>query len=141
MAKLSELLDLPVIAELTRPNGNRRVFTLFAQRQAQCALAAPAIYALLRGVESLSEGPRRQQLATFLTELLATGPTVLAFDREAAIWLAGGAIDRLRRQRNWSALDGQLAAIAATRELTLVTHNASAFAGVSGLKVDDWFRP
>ena len=66
MAKLSHLLDLPVIAELTRPNGNRRVFTLFQRQQAQCAIAAPTSYALLRGVELMHEGARRALVRAFV---------------------------------------------------------------------------
>lgn len=141
MAKLSYLLDLPVLAELTRPTGNRRVFTLFARHHAQSALAAPSLYALLRGVEALHAGERREQLQRFVQELWLNGPAVLAFDREAAIWLAAAAADRIRVQRNWSALDGQLAAIAATRDLVLVTRNASAFSGLERVRVEDWFRP
>lgn len=141
MAKLLYLLDLPVLAELTRPNGNRRVFTLYEQRQKQCALAAPGLYAMLRGINALHEGARREQLAQFAEELLRAGPTVLAFDAEAAIWLARSEVERWRLERSWSALDAQLAAIAATRELALVSRNASAFAGIGDLKVEDWFRP
>ncbi|WP_028081131.1 type II toxin-antitoxin system VapC family toxin [Solimonas soli] len=139
MAKLSHLLDLPVIAELSRPNGNRRVFTLFQQRQALCALAAPASYALQRGIELMHAGERRQRLLDFVAELLRSGPPVLPFDGEAASWLARHEPERARRA--WSLLDGQQAAIAATRELALVTRNASAFAGIAGLRVEDWFRP
>lgn len=141
MAKLTHLLDLPVLAELTRPTGNRRVFTLFARHQAQAAIAAPAAYALLRGVEALHPGPRREQLSAFVSELLVNGPPVLPFDRDAAVWLASTAAERARSQRGWSAIDGQLAAIAATRELALVTRSGSSFAGLAGLRVEDWFRP
>ena len=139
--KLDYLLDLPVLAELTRPNGNRRIFTLFAQRQLQCALAAPTLHALLRGIDGLPDGPRRQHLQAFTAELLLCGPTVLPFDREAAIWLAGRGVERLRVQRNGTILDGQQAAIAATRDLALVTRHASSFAGIGSLRIDDWFRP
>lgn len=136
MAKTLYLLDLHVLAELTRPGGNRRVFTLFQQRQGSCALAAPVVTALLRGVEMLPEGIRRERLRGFLQELLQSGPPVLAFDREAALWLAREAA---RRTRSWTALEGQLAATAAVNDLTLVTRS-TAFAGTPGLKLDDWFR-
>ncbi|MFT4045092.1 MAG: hypothetical protein QM661_00175 [Solimonas sp.] len=139
MAKLGYLLDLPVVAELTRPNGNRRIFTLFQQRQALCAIAAPASYALQRGVELMHDSERSTQLRAFVTELLRSGPPVLPFDGDAASWLAR--VDSERIRRNWSSHDGQLAAIAATRELTLVTRNASPFAGLGDLRAEDWFRP
>ncbi|HET8882028.1 MAG TPA: hypothetical protein VFM56_07620 [Solimonas sp.] len=141
MAKPRYLLDLPVLAELTRPAGNRRVFTLFQQHQSACATGAPVSYALLRGVASLRDAERRERLQRFAAELLLAGPPVLAFDHDAAIWLARVEIDAIRARRNWTVLDGQLAAIAATRELTLVTRGAAAFAGVADLRVEDWFRP
>ena len=139
MAKLSYLLDLPVIAELTRPNGNRRVFTLFQRQQAHCAIAAPTGYALLRGIELMHESARRTLLRTFVDELLRSGLPVLPFDGDAARWLARAEAERARR--NWTSLDGQQAAIAATRELVFVTRSASSFAGLAGLRVEDWFRP
>ncbi|NKF21165.1 type II toxin-antitoxin system VapC family toxin [Solimonas marina] len=141
MAKLVYLLDLPVLAELTRPNGNRRIFTLFQQRQAVCAIGAPTTYALLRGIGELLESTRRIQLQTFAQELLMAGPSVLPFDGDAAVWLARPEAEQARQRRNWNGLDAQTAAIAATRDLTLVTRNASAFAGLTGLRVEDWFRP
>jgi predicted nucleic acid-binding protein len=135
------LLDLPVLAELTRPAGNRRVLNLFHEHQSVSMIAAPVAEALLRGVDALPEGARRSQLWTFAQELLRSGPTVLAFDREAALWMAREAGRRSRSQRPWTHLQGQQAAIAVTRELSLVTANRQAYAGVSGLRIDDWFRP
>ncbi|HEX4896416.1 MAG TPA: hypothetical protein VFV11_08825 [Solimonas sp.] len=141
MARLAYLLDLPVLAELTRPTGNRRVLNLFQQHQALCAVAAPVAGSLLRGVESLHEGPRRTQLTAFVAELLRSGPPVLPFDREAAIWLAREAQRRQRLARPWRTLEGQQAAIAATRELVLVTQRTGHYAGAEGLRCEDWFRP
>lgn len=141
MAKLLYLLDLPVLAELSRPNGNRRVFTWYEQRQRQCAMAAPCLYALLRGINGLPENERQAALRQFAEELQRSGPPVLGFDQEAALWLGRERVERWRQERGWSALESQQAAIAASRELSLVTRNASAFAGIADLKVEDWFKP
>ncbi|MDD3765531.1 MAG: hypothetical protein PHP86_19720 [Nevskiales bacterium] len=141
MAQHQFLLDLPVLAELTRPTGNRRVLTLFREHQHLAAIAAPVAYALLRGVESLAEGARRTQLSQFVLELLRSGPPVLPFDGEAAIWLAREAPRRERQGRSWTPLEGQQAAIATIHELTLVTRSPAVYAGVQNLRVEDWFRP
>lgn len=140
MARRTHLLDLDVLAELTRPAGNRRVFTLFQARQAGCALAAPVVFALQRGIEQMLESARKRALVVFASELLASGMPVLAFDGDAARWLARESARRARLGREWSLLEGQLAAIAGAQELTLVTRNA-AYAGTPGLKLEDWFRP
>lgn len=139
MAKTLYLLDLDVLAELTRPNGNRRIVTLFAQRQAACALAAPALSVFLSGIESLSESPRKLALASFARELLRSGLPVLAFDREAALWLARETARRA--ERRWSTLEGQQAAIAVSTDHTLVTRAIAEYSGTAGLRIEDWFRP
>ncbi len=141
MAKPGFLLDLPVLAELTRPNGNRRVFTLFQQRQALSAIAAPAWVAWLRGLDLMPEGPRRQQLSAFSAELLRGGPPVLALDREAALWLGRQAGRWDRSGRAWKRLDGEQAAIAASQDMVLVTRLPHPLAGTEGLRMEDWFRP
>lgn len=135
------LLDLAVLAELTRPSGNRLVLTRFRRHQHDCATAASVVYALLRGIESLPDGPRRSQLDAFVQELLRSGPPVLPFDLEAARWLARTAPGRERQYRAWTAVEGQLAATAAVHELRLVTRSPGTYAGAEGLALEDWFRP
>lgn len=135
------LLDLAVLVELTRPTGNRLVLTRFRQHQHDCAIAAITAYALLRGIESLPEGPRRVPLAAFAQELLRSGPPVLGFDLDAARWLAHEAPRRERQYRRWNTLEGQQAAIAAVHELRLVTRSPTTYAGAENLATEDWFRP
>jgi tRNA(fMet)-specific endonuclease VapC len=141
MARPRYLLDLAVIAELTRPTGNRLVLTRFRQHQHDCAMAAVTVYTLQRGIESLADGPRRAQLEAFVQELLRSGPPVVPFDLDAARWLARVAPRRERQYRPWSAIEGQQAATAAVRELRLVTRSAGAYAGADGVATEDWFRP
>ena len=139
MAKTLYLLDMDVLAELTRPAGNRRIVTLFAQRQSACALSAPMLSYFLAGLESLADNARKTALLQFARELLRSGLPVLAFDREAALWLAREGARR--RERRWSSLQGQQAAIAATTEHVLVTRAVAEYSGAPSLKIEDWFRP
>lgn len=141
MAKPLYLLDLDVLAELTRPAGNRRVHTLFQQRQFGCALAAPALYALIRGIGALPEGPRRHQLGAFASELLKGSLPVLAFERESALWLARENNRRGSLSSSWTVMEGQLAGIAAAHEMSLVTRNPTLYGNAPGLRCEDWFRP
>ncbi len=141
MARRIYLLDLAVLAELTRPAGNRQVLTRFRQHETVSAIAAATAYALVRGVETLPEGPRRNQLAAFAHELLGSGLPVLPFDREAAIWLAREMPRRERQGRPWTRTEGEQAAIAAVNEMVLVTRTPGLYAGASGVRTEDWFRP
>jgi tRNA(fMet)-specific endonuclease VapC len=141
VARSTHLLDLAVLAELTRPAGNRQILTRFRQHQHGSAIAAPVAYSLLRGIEAMPEGARRAQLAAFVQELLRSGPPVIPFDREAAIWLAREMPRRERQNRGWTLIEGQQAAIAAVHELILVTRTPAVYAGASGVRTEDWFRP
>lgn len=139
MAKTLYLLDMDVLAELTRPAGNRRIVTLFAQRQSACAFSAPMLSAFMTGLESLADNARKAALMQLARELLRSGLPVLSFDREAALWLAHEGARR--RERRWTALQGQQAAIAATTEHVLVTRAMAEYSGTPSLRVEDWFRP
>lgn len=139
--RVAYLLDLPVVAELTRPLGNRRVFTLFQQRQSRCAMAAPVLAALVEGVEQLPEGPRRQQLRAFVQELLRGGPEVVAYDREAALAQARQAARWQRLARPPGRLAQAQAALALARDWIWVTRLPQPIANTEGLRCEDWFRP
>jgi len=64
---------------------------------------------------------------------------VLPFDRTAAEWMgAEGA--RLRKRGVTPAYrDAQIAAVAATRKLIVVTRNVDDFSSFSGVRVQNWF--
>ena len=74
----------------------------------------------------------------FLEEVVAKQLPILPYDEQAARWHA---LERARLSltgRTPSFVDGQIAAIAVTNGLTLVTRNSNDFQFFSGLTVEDW---
>jgi tRNA(fMet)-specific endonuclease VapC len=63
----------------------------------------------------------------------------LGYDQSAAEWQAAEVARLLSIGRPAALLDGQLAAVAATNNLILVTRNVKDFTFYSGLIVEDWF--
>lgn len=90
------------------------------------------------GTRRLPDGRRREALEVFVHALPARFP-VLRYDERAAQWHARqrARLEREGVQRPFA--DGQIAATAATNELTLVTRNVGDFAGFSGIDVETWW--
>ncbi len=139
MGSLSFLLDSNVLAELTRGEANAGVMAKLAEHRAVCATSALALHELAYGVAQLPDGARKARLQRFIGGLLECGMAILPYDQEAALWharerarLAAEGIDAPFR-------DGQVAAVAASRKLTLVSRNPADFQHFAGLSSTSWF--
>lgn len=131
-------LDTTVLAEATRPSPDRRVTRRLNAAVGDAALPAPCWHELVFGVRRLPRGRRREALEDFVHSLPARFP-VLPYTADAAEWHAE---ERARLQaagRERPFADGQIAAIAATANLVLVTRNVSDFQGYRGLRVQSWW--
>ena len=82
---------------------------------------------------------RQERLNSYLQALLASGLTVLPYDRDAALWHGAQRAHLEARGQRPPFADGQIAAIAATQKLVLVTRNTADFATFEGLEVRNWF--
>lgn len=104
----------------------------------QCAIPAPVWHELQYGSERLPEGKRRDVLQSYFAEVVAPSFEVLPYDDVAAL---RHAIERARLERAGKTppfVDGQIAAIALTHNLVLVTRNVRDFSPFTGLKIENW---
>jgi tRNA(fMet)-specific endonuclease VapC len=132
------LLDTNVISELLRDPPSRSVERRVAQHQAASALAAPTVDELQFGISRLASGRRRELLQSWLEKIVEDFP-VLAFDREAALWLGRERARLAGIGRTAALYDGQIAAIAAVHDLTLVTRNTADYRPFAKLRTANWF--
>ena len=104
-------------------------------------MALPSVvwHEFVYGVERMDGGQRRLYLANYLNEVVRPSMPVIPYDVAAAQWHgeARAALEAQGQSRPFA--DGQIAAIAATRELILVTRNTSDFTDYDGLHVENWF--
>ena len=137
------LLDTNVISEPARPDPNAGVVDQLEARGGEVALPAPAWHELIYGVERMPEGKRRTYLADYVSEVVRPSMPIIPYDRAAAHWhgTARAALEAQGRPQPF--VDGQIAAIAATRSLILVTRNTSDFEAYEeldeALHVENWF--
>lgn len=117
---------------------NVRVVKKLGQLSGQCAIAAPVWHELIYGASRLPAGKRRTALEDYLQDVVRSSFPVLPYDDTAAEW-HGKVRARLEEGgRTPPFVDGQIAAIAHTRGLVLVTTNTRDFRPFPDLETADW---
>src|SRR3954471_3138914 len=130
---LKFLLDTTIVSAPIAKEPNRRVMKKLEQQGAHCAIAAPVWHELIYGASRLPAGKRRTALEEYLHGVVRSSFPILPYDDAAAEW-HGKERARLEDDgRTPAFVDGQIAAIAATNSLVLVTSNAKDFRPFAGL--------
>ncbi|HVT07507.1 MAG TPA: type II toxin-antitoxin system VapC family toxin [Polyangia bacterium] len=135
---LKFLLDTTIVSAPIAKEPNRRVVKKLEQHGAHCAIAAPVWHELIYGASRLPAGKRRTALEEYLHHVVRSSFPVLAYDEAAAEW-HGKERARLEDEgRTPPFVDGQIAAIASTQSLVLVTSNTKDFRAFAGVETMDW---
>ncbi|MBI2799849.1 MAG: type II toxin-antitoxin system VapC family toxin [Gammaproteobacteria bacterium] len=136
------LLDTNVLSEFMRPTPEPRVLRWFEAQQGLKFLTTAVTRAeLLLGVALLPPGKRRDRIALAIEQTFEEdfAGNCLPFDTAAAGEYAILVAARVRAGKPISTEDAQIAAIALTNGLTLVTRNHKDFVAIAGLAlVDPW---
>ena len=134
------LLDTNVVSELTKPQPNAGVLQALTQHEAVCAISAVTLEELVYGCHRLAPGARQDWLLRWLQGLPARLP-VLPFDQQAAVWLGAECARLAGLGRTAPRTDGEIAAVAVSQGLTLVTRNVRDFDAFTELTIADWHTP
>jgi tRNA(fMet)-specific endonuclease VapC len=137
---LEFLLDTSIVSNPSAQQPNERLVARLERHTAGCAIAAPVWHELIFGTRRLPAGRRRDRLETYLQNVVKRAFPILPYDDVAAEWHG---IERARLTdlgKTPPFVDGQIAAIARSNDLTLVTTNTKDFAPFKGLRVADWTR-
>ena len=137
---MNVLLDTNVLLEAMRQQPDAAVMEQLKEGGHELHTASVVIHELRYGVQRLPKGRRRARLDSYVQSLLASGLTVLAYDTTAALWHSDQRASLEARGVNAPFADGQIAAIAATQGLVLVTRNISDFEVFDGLQLLNWFE-
>jgi tRNA(fMet)-specific endonuclease VapC len=132
------LLDTSTLSAVIAPKPNRTVLRRLEQRGIQCATASVVWNELTYGCERLEPGKRKVELAAYLRDVVLKSFPILPYDQEAATWHALARARQERADRPVPYVDGQIAAIASTHDLILVTSNVKDFTRFKGLTAEDW---
>jgi tRNA(fMet)-specific endonuclease VapC len=135
---LKYLLDTNILSEPMNLTPNKDVMEKLKENAAEIATASPVWHELLYGAFKLPTSKKRKALETYLFDVILPDIPLFPYDSRAARWHAE---ERARLQAKGltpAFVDGQVAAIAATNTLTLVTRNTSDYKQFRGLKIISW---
>ncbi len=135
------VLDTNVASELMRPASAPAVAVWIGQQDVQDLFLTAVSEAELRfGIEILPFGKRRTSLEASLNRWFDLGfaNRVLPFDSGAARVYANIAAGQRRAGRPVGEADCQIAAIARSRGMAVVTRNVRHFAGTGVQTIDPW---
>ena len=134
------LLDTNVVSEAIKTAPNDNVMQKLEKHQNEMATAAIVWHELQFGCRRLPVSRIRSLIEAYLESVVAWSLDILPYDRAAAEWHAVQRV-RLAAEGNPAPfVDGQIAAIAKTNRLTLVTRNVHDFSMFSGLEVQNWHQ-
>lgn len=132
------LLDTNAISEPLRPSPNPHLLRRMEDNEGHIAIPSVVWHELLYGCWRLPESKRRDAIEQYLFDVVRATIPILAYDAQAAQWHSAERSRLARLGQPPSFADGQIAAVAATQGLTLVTANTSDFANFARLEATNW---
>lgn len=134
------LLDTSIVSAPVAKVPSVQLVRRIERHSHEAAIAAPVWHELVYGVRRLPRGRRRDALTAYVEEVVGASFPVLPYDETAAAWHGR---ERARLEKRGTPppyVDGQIAAVARTNDLVLVTANPKDFALFEDLEVQDWTR-
>ena len=135
---LRYLLDTNIVSEPLRLQPGEQILRRLQAHKEECAIASPVWHELWFGCRQLPPSARRSKIEHYLEQVIQTSLIILPYDAQAAAWHAAERARLKASGRIPPFVDGQIAAVAATQNLTLVTLNEADYMHFAGLSLENW---
>ncbi|VAW39576.1 hypothetical protein MNBD_DELTA03-948 [hydrothermal vent metagenome] len=132
------LLDINVISEPVKGQPDSGVVDQIKGHRDQLAIAAVVWHELKFGLYRLPPCRKRDILFKYLHEVIAPNLPILPYDEKAAAWHAEERARLAAIGKTPPFADSQIAAIAVSNNLILVTRNTSDFLSFNRLMTENW---
>lgn len=133
-------LDTNVLPEPVRLEPDAAVVEKLREHGGELATASVVWHELALGVRLLRPSRKRSAIERYLDEVVSAALPILPYDAAAAEWHAEQRARPTKGGLTPSFADGQIAAVAAVHDLTLVTNAVRDFEHDPDLRVERWHR-
>jgi tRNA(fMet)-specific endonuclease VapC len=132
---LKYLLDTNILSEAKRSKPNQKVMEQLKLAKHEIATATIVVHELLYGCFLLPKSKKRQDLEDYINIVILAEVPLFDYDLKSAQYHSQERARLSKLGKTSSFSDGQIASIAFTNNLSLVTNNVSDFQDFDGLKV------
>ena len=141
MASIKYLLDTNILSEVINPSPSLSVMQCFAQHRQALAISTVTWHELNYGAHLMNDGRKKRNLQKYLSDVIEAYFPIYDYDKKAASWHAAQRARLKQIGVQTSYPDGQIAAIAATHGLIVVTRNTQDFLHFEEVALENWFNP
>lgn len=137
------LLDTNVLSEIFKPKPNDKLIQMLQQNERFCVISSTSWNELLYGVNIMPEGKKKQLLFERLIDDIQAAYNIIQYDNHAALIQADIRSRLKQKGRPVDFQDTQIASIAVSNCMILVTRNTKHFEPiqeVSPLMMENWFE-
>lgn len=134
------LLDTNVISELRKKSPMLMVKNKLALLENSCAISSVTLHELYYGYNAMPEGKKKKEVGDFLTNVIRPNFPVIDYDEHAAIIHANIRAQMKKNGTPHPYDDSQIASIAISNNMVLVTRNTKHYEGIPLLMTEDWFE-
>jgi tRNA(fMet)-specific endonuclease VapC len=135
---LKFLLDTNVVSETVKAEPNPVVMRRLRRHENEVAIASVVWHELQYGLARMPESRRKDRIAEFFREVILRTIPILDYHQAAAEWHARERARLAAAGYTPPFANGQIAAIAQTYGLTLVTFNVADFKRFDALRIVTW---
>jgi tRNA(fMet)-specific endonuclease VapC len=133
------LLDTSVLSEPLKGEPHSGVLERLKRHSARLCTCTVVWHELSYGAHRLPTSKRREAIQRYLGSVVLSALPIFSYDLKAAEYHATARAHLASAGLTPSFADGQIASIAVTNELVLVTRNVSDFKRFADLTVQNWF--
>ena len=131
------LLDTNVLSEPVRAHPRAQVTDWLDKNFSECSTASVVWHELCFGARRLPQSRKREALLRYLEEVVEPHLPILDYDFASANWHAGERIRLVNLGLTPPAADAQIASVAVTQRLTLVTFNVADYQHFADLQIEN----